>query len=115
MAANHDLGIVLEGQMQIQVRQANDQYSTNVILRLLGNDPKLEMSKTISKEWPTIDVATSLVTYIETPYTNTQTNEQPKIELKVVQRVAKKIPTYDNQTQIADFLVNWTQSKFCSR
>lgn len=114
MAANHDrqdLGIVLEGQTQIQVRQANDQYSTNVTLRLLGNDSKLEMSKTISKEWTTIDVATSLVPYIETPYTNTQTNEQPKIELKVVQGVAKKIPTYDNQTQIADFLANWTQSK----
>lgn len=114
MAANHDrqdLGIVLEGQTQIQVRQANDQYSNNVTLRLLGNDSKLEMSKTISKEWTTIDVATSLVPYIETPYTNTQTNEQPKIELKIVQGVAKKIPTYDNQTQIADFLANWSQSK----
>lgn len=114
MAANHDrqdLGIVLEGQTQIQVRQANDHYSPNVTLRLLGNDSKLEMSKTISKEWTTIDVATSLVPYIETPYTNTQTNEQPKIELKVVQGVAKKIPTYDSQTQIADFLANWTQSK----
>lgn len=114
MAANHDrqdLGIVLEGKTQIQVRQINSQYKSNVTLRLLGNDSKLEMSKTISTEWTTIDVANSLVPYIDTPYSSTQMNEKPKIEIKITKGVAKKIPAYDEHTKINDFLDKWNQSK----
>lgn len=114
MAANHDrqdLGIVLEGKTQIQVRQTNSQYKSNVNLRLLGNDSRLEMSKTISSAWTTIDVASPLVPYIDTPHSSTQTTEKPKIEIKITKGVAKKIPTYDEHTQVQDFLDKWTQSK----
>ncbi|ENO8770571.1 BspA family leucine-rich repeat surface protein [Enterococcus faecium] len=114
MAAYHDrqdLGIVLEGNTKIKIRQSNDSYKSQVKLRLLGNDSKLEKEKNIGSEWQTIDVENSLVPFIETPFGNENATNKPKIELMVLEGTAKKLSIYDESSNKEDFIDNWVSNR----
>ncbi|MEB4746596.1 MULTISPECIES: putative mucin/carbohydrate-binding domain-containing protein [unclassified Enterococcus] len=114
MAAYHDrqdLGIVLEGKTKIKIRQSNESYKKKVKLRLLGNDSKLEKEKDIGINWEEIEINNSLVPFIDTPFEDENSAIKPKIEMMVMEGVAKKIPVYNEASQKEIFINDWNNKR----
>ncbi|PQB99253.1 hypothetical protein CUN14_12830, partial [Enterococcus faecium] len=112
MAAYHDrqdLGIVLEGKTKIKIRQSNESYKKKVKLRLLGNDSKLEID--IGINWEEIEINNSLVPFIDTPFEDENSAIKPKIEMMVMEGVAKKIPVYNEASQKEIFINDWNNKR----
>ena len=63
-----DLGVILEPNTTIKIRQENPNFKGDVTLRLLTNDSKTEKSSKIGTEWVSVKTDASAVPFIETPY-----------------------------------------------
>ncbi|MFS7261279.1 putative mucin/carbohydrate-binding domain-containing protein [Carnobacterium divergens] len=102
---NHDrqdLGIILEPNATIKIRQEHPDYNGDVTLNLLTNDSKTEKSLKVGSEWVSIKTDVSTVPFIETPYGQTDA----MVEYQITGDV-KILTVYDKNTTEKDFFEEW--------
>lgn len=102
-----DLGMILNENTVLKVRQVNPNFKEHLSVRLLGNDSQVEKVVTVGAEWTQISAASALVPFVDTPYGNVSA----QLEYEVADAKAfKPLPTYRYQTNAKEFFDRWDQS-----
>ncbi|MEB5927561.1 toxin Cry1Ac domain D-VI-related protein [Enterococcus faecalis] len=112
MGSGHDrqdLGIQLEKNATIKIRQINPEYKENLTLRLLTNDSYTESSTSFSSNEVTVTAKDLSVPFIDTPYIQAN-GEKPKIEV-IVEGGKRELPKYNTNISFTDFSNKWNSNK----
>ncbi|EMF0203395.1 viral enhancin protein, partial [Enterococcus hirae] len=100
-----DLGIQLEKNSTIKIRQINPKYKENLSLRLLTNDSHTETYTTFSNNEVKVTAKDLSVPFIDTPYIQVN-GEKPKVEV-VIEGKKRELPKYNQKTSLIDFTNKW--------
>lgn len=108
MGSGHDrqdLGIQLEKDSVIKIKQINPNFKENLSLRLLTNDSHTESSINFSKDEVEVVAKDLSVPFIDTPY-NQENGELPKVEI-VVEGKKRELPKYNQAVSLKEFRKKW--------
>lgn len=97
-----DLGVILEPNTTIKIRQENPNFKGDVTLRLLTNDSKTEKSSKIGTEWVSVKTDASAVPFIETPYGENNATVEYEITGKF-----KMLSVFNQKTTEKEFFEEW--------
>ncbi|MGL9870203.1 toxin Cry1Ac domain D-VI-related protein [Enterococcus sp. DIV0691] len=103
-----DLGIQIQKDATITIRQINPKFHGNLKLRLLTNDSRTESSIDFSQTNVTLKAIDLATPFIDTPY-NQENGEKPTIEFSVNGQKLL-LPKFNKQTSMDDFINTWNQT-----
>ncbi|EPH85028.1 putative mucin/carbohydrate-binding domain-containing protein [Enterococcus faecalis] len=112
MGSGHDrqdLGIQLEKNATIKIRQTNPKYKENLSLRLLTNDSHTESYTSFGSNEVTVTAKDLSVPFVDTPYIQAN-GEKPKVEV-VIEGGKRELPKYTTNTSLNDFSNKWNTNK----
>ena len=112
MGTDHDrqdLGIQLEKDSVIKIKQVNANYKEKLVLRLLTNDSHTETYTTFSQNGVAVRAKDLSVPFIDTPYIQ-KNGEKPKIEITVGDG-KRVLPKYNQETSLDDFINKWNTNE----
>lgn len=112
MGSGHDrqdLGIQLEKNATIKIKQINPKYKENLTLRLLTNDSHTESSTSFASNEETVTAKDLSVPFIDTPYIQAN-GEKPKIEV-IVEGGKRELSKYNTNISSTDFSNKWNSNK----
>ncbi|QHZ52998.1 putative mucin/carbohydrate-binding domain-containing protein [Paenibacillus larvae] len=97
-----DLGVLLQPQATIRIRQVNPHFNDKLIVRLLNDDQNTEKKETITSEWSTIQADAISVPFIDTPYGDQNAEVEYNIEGKQI-----PLPIYQPCGNEMEFFQQW--------
>ena len=103
-----DLGIQLEKDSIIKIKQVNPNFKENLTLRLLTNDSHTESSVVFSKDEVELTAKDLCVPFIDTPY-NQSNGEKPIVEISI-QGGKRNLPKYTSHTDFTSFSNQWNST-----
>lgn len=104
-----DLGIQLEKNATIKIKQINPNFKENLSLRLLTNDSHTETYTTFSDNEVKVTAKDLSVPFIDTPYIQAD-GEKPKVEV-VIEGGTRELPKYNQEISLSDFVNKWKVNK----
>lgn len=101
-----DLGIQLEKDSIIKIKQTNPNFTEDLELYLLTNDSETETYTSFSTDEIEVKAKDLCVPFIETPYIQ-ENGEKPTVEV-IVEGGKRELPKYNLETSFNEFSDEWT-------
>lgn len=102
---NHDrqhLGIILDANKTIRIRQTNPHFTKKLTLRLLNVDSRTEDSALVGADWTELSVGAVSVPFVDTPYAEMGATVEYEYD-----NGAKKLPVYQQGGSQDAFFNEW--------
>lgn len=104
-----DLGIQLEKNSIIKIKQVNPNFKESLSLRLLTNDSQTETYTTFSDKEVQVTAKDLSVPFIDTPYIQAN-GEKPKVEV-IIEGGRRELPIYNQKNSLTDFSNKWATNR----
>ncbi|MDQ8448596.1 toxin Cry1Ac domain D-VI-related protein [Enterococcus faecium] len=104
-----DLGIQIEKDSKIKIKQVNPNFQGNLTLRLLTDDSHTESAITFSNNEATLSAKALSVPFVDTPYMQGN-GESPIVEF-TVEGSKRELPKYQKNMSKEIFSNKWNQEK----
>lgn len=112
MGNNHDrqdLGIQIEQDSKIKIKQMNPNFKGNLTLRLLTDDSYTESAINFTNNEVTLTAKALSVPFVDTPYVQ-ENGESPMVEF-TVEGSKRELPKYKKNMAKLNFSNKWNQEK----
>ncbi|WP_375326228.1 M60 family metallopeptidase [Candidatus Tisiphia endosymbiont of Nemotelus uliginosus] len=104
------LGIILDTEQVIKVRQTNKDFNEKLNLRLLNDGSKTESSTSFGSDWVEVSAKAASVPFIDTPYTaSPHSTIIPAVEFEYPD-TAKTLPVYHKGENESEFFALWDRT-----
>ncbi|MEV2770450.1 putative mucin/carbohydrate-binding domain-containing protein, partial [Paenibacillus larvae] len=101
-----DLGVILQPQATIRIRQVNPHFKDKLTVRLLNDDRLTEKKEGVTSEWSTIQADAISVPFIDTPYGDQNAEVEYTIEGKQI-----PLPIYQPCGNKMEFFQQWDKEQ----
>ncbi|WP_419538793.1 putative mucin/carbohydrate-binding domain-containing protein [Paenibacillus larvae] len=101
-----DLGVILQPQATIRIRQVNPHFKDKLTVRLLNDDRLTEKKEAVTSEWSTIQADAISVPFIDTPYGDQNAEVEYTIEGKQI-----PLPIYQPCGNKMEFFQQWDKEQ----